>query len=182
MTYLLLRSSAPKYRSFKRRKCSYRRVFLHLIAKFISFPDVSSPQAQVVVHGGLPPILAMAAKNDPNDNKHAAMALGNIAANEGNHPQMVAQWTIQTLVELSQSPEADVREYAGFALANMASNTDYLDMIGSKGGIEPLVKLARSANVHIQASPLGMDGYLVQLVFATNNIVDESGGCSVDRT
>lgn len=134
---------------------------MHEIASLISFPGVSVAQVQVVVHGGLPPILAMAARNDPNDHRHAAMALGNIAANEGNHPQMMAKWAIQTLVELSRSPEADVREYAGFALANMASNADYLDMIGAKGGIDPLVELAGSANVHVQASPLGMGDYLV---------------------
>lgn len=132
--------------------------------RFLPF-HISAAQAQIVVHGGLPPILAMASKNDPNDHRHAAMALGNIAANEGNHPQMVGKWTIETLVELSRSPEDDVREYAGFALANMASNADYLDMIGAKGGIDPLVKLARSANVHIQVSPLGMDGHLVQLSY-----------------
>lgn len=80
------------------------------------------------------------------------MALGNIAANEGNHPQLVARGAIQTLVALSKSPEVDVREYAGFALANLASNADYLDAIGAKGGIGPLVKLAGSANVHTQAS------------------------------
>lgn len=93
----------------------------------------------------------MAASNDPDDQRHAAMALGNIAANEGNHPQLVARGAIQTLVALSKSIEVDVREYAGFALANLASNADYLDAIGAKGGIDPLVKLAGSANVHTQA-------------------------------
>lgn len=78
------------------------------------------------------------------------MALGNIAANEGNHPQLVAKFAIKVLVALSASPHADIREYAGFALANLASNADYLDAIGAKGGIEPLVSLAGSANVHTQ--------------------------------
>ena len=107
-------------------------------------------QLQVVVHGGLPPIMSMATSDNSDDHRHAAMALGNIAANEGNHPQLVAKGAIQTLVALSRSPELDVREYAGFALANLASNADYLDAIGAKGGIDPLVKLAGSANVHTQ--------------------------------
>lgn len=107
-------------------------------------------QLQVVVHGGLPPIMSMATSGDSDDHRHAAMALGNIAANEGNHPQLVAKGAIQALVALSSSPELDVREYAGFALANLASNADYLDAIGAKGGIDPLVKLAGSANVHTQ--------------------------------
>lgn len=107
-------------------------------------------QLQVVVHGGLPPIMSMAASHDPDDQRHAAMALGNIASNEGNHPQLVARGAIQTLVALSASQEADVCEFAGFALANLASNADYLDAIGAKGGIAPLVKLAGSANVQTQ--------------------------------
>lgn len=109
----------------------------------------------MVVHGGLPPILAMATSADPDDQRHAAMALGNIAANEGNHPQMVARGTIQALVALSQSPVPDIREYAGFTLANLASNADHLDSIGAKGGIDPLVKLAGSTNVHTQVSVSG---------------------------
>lgn len=96
--------------------------------------------------------MAMAVSDDSDDQRHAAMALGNIAANEGNHPQLVAKRAIQALVALSKSPEVDVREYAGFALANLASNADYLDAIGAKGGIDPLVKLAGSANVHTQVS------------------------------
>lgn len=107
-------------------------------------------QLQAVVHGGLPPLMAMATSNDPDDQRYAAMALGNIAANEGNHPKMVARGAIQALVVLSKSPEADIREYAGFTLANLASNADYLDAIGAKGGIDPLVNLAGSANVHTQ--------------------------------
>ena len=94
--------------------------------------------------------MSMATSGDSDDHRHAAMALGNIAANEGNHPQLVAKGAIQALVALSSSPELDVREYAGFALANLASNADYLDAIGAKGGIDPLVKLAGSANVHTQ--------------------------------
>lgn len=94
--------------------------------------------------------MTMATSGDPDDQRHAAMALGNIAANEGNHPQLVAKGAIQALVALSNSSEVDVREYAGFALANLASNADYLDAIGARGGIDPLVKLAGSANVHTQ--------------------------------
>lgn len=96
--------------------------------------------------------MAMATSADPDDQRHAAMALGNIAANEGNHPQMVARGAIQALVALSLSPVPDIREYAGFTLANLASNADYLDSIGAKGGIDPLVKLAGSSNVHTQVS------------------------------
>lgn len=96
--------------------------------------------------------MSMATSYDADDQRHAAMALGNIAANEGNHPQLVVRGAIQALVRLSSSPEVDVREYAGFALANLASNADYLDAIGAKGGIDPLVKLAGSANVHTQVS------------------------------
>ena len=108
----------------------------------------------MVVHGGLPPIMSMATSNDPDDHRYAAMALGNLAANEGNHPQMVARGAIEVLVamSLSLSSDVDVREYAGFALANLASNADYLDAIGAQGGIDPLVRLAGSTNVHTQAS------------------------------
>lgn len=94
--------------------------------------------------------MAMTRSDNADDQRHAAMALGNIAANEGNHPQLVVRGAIQALVALSKSPEVDVREYAGFALANLASNADYLDAIGAKGGIDPLVKLAGSANVQTQ--------------------------------
>lgn len=104
--------------------------------------------------------MSMATSGDSDDQRHAAMALGNIAANEGNHPQLVARGAIQALVALSKSSEVDVREYAGFALANLASNADYLDAIGAKGGIHPLVKLAGSANVQTQvrvvASEVGL--------------------------
>lgn len=117
----------------------------------LPFSILTTAQLQVVVHGGLPPIMSMATSDDPDDQRHAAMALGNIAANEGNHPQLVARGAIQALVALSGSSEVDVREYAGFALANLASNADYLDAIGAKGGIDPLIKLAGSANVQSQA-------------------------------
>lgn len=114
------------------------------------FHSVCGYQLQVVVHGGLPPIMAMATGSDLDDQRHAAMALGNIAANEGNHPQLVARGAIQALVALSNSEVPDISEYAAFALANLASNADYLDTIGAKGGIDPLVRLAASANVHTQ--------------------------------
>eukprot|EP00953_Heterococcus_sp_UTEX-ZZ885_P035587 18364-Heterococcus_DN1.PRE.6 len=118
-------------------------------------------QAAVAVHGGLIPILDMAANSDTStsnssssssiDNaRYAVMALGNLAANESNHAQLVSKGVMAVLKRLAASSEPDIREYAGFALANLASNADYTDVIGAQGGIPPLVTLANSSSVNAQ--------------------------------
>jgi Armadillo/beta-catenin-like repeat len=117
-------------------------------------------QAAVAVHGGLIPILDMAANSETTttnsntssiDNaRYAVMALGNLAANESNHAQLVSKGVMAVLKRLAASSEPDIREYAGFALANLASNADYTDVIGAQGGISPLVTLANSSSVNAQ--------------------------------
>jgi Armadillo/beta-catenin-like repeat len=117
-------------------------------------------QAAVAVHGGLIPILDMAANSDTTSNnsssssidnaRYAVMALGNLAANESNHAQLVSKGVMAVLMRLAASSEPDIREYAGFALANLASNADYTDVIGAQGGIPPLVTLANSSSVNAQ--------------------------------
>lgn len=61
---------------------------------------------------------------------------------------------VEYLMELTQSPDADVREYATFCLANLASNPDHLAALGKAGAMAPLIKLSSSTNVHSQCLAL----------------------------
>ena len=68
-------------------------------------------QVQVVVHGGLTPLLELATSTDVDSQRHALMALTNLIANESNHNLVVKQGGLGTLLALVQSPDPDVREY-----------------------------------------------------------------------
>ena len=63
-------------------------------------------QVQVVVHGGLPPLLDLATSADVDSQRHALMALTNVIANESNHGAVVKAGTLPTLMALVQSPDA----------------------------------------------------------------------------
>ena len=49
-------------------------------------------QVQVVVHGGLGPILKMLQEDDIDSQRHALMALANIVSNEDNHQAVIGGW------------------------------------------------------------------------------------------
>ena len=62
----------------------------------------ANTQVQIVVHGGLPPVLDLSLSNDLDSQRHALMVLANLAANESNHLAMMQQGALKTLITLSQ--------------------------------------------------------------------------------
>ena len=88
---------------------------------------------QVIVHGGLQPILGMARVLDDVDcQRFAVMALNNLAANEENHHTMITKGALDAVIQLASSPDEDVMQYAAFAIANFASNAEVHSRLGRK--------------------------------------------------
>ena len=56
-------------------------------------------QVQVIVHGGLAPIMAMANADDIDCQRQAIMAINNLAANEENHAVMFGKDVLKRVIE-----------------------------------------------------------------------------------
>jgi len=109
----------------------------------------ATTQEQIVVHGALPGLLAMAHDiSDVESQRQALLTLCNLASNEMNHSSMMSKGIMKVLTDAFESPDEDVREYAAFTVANIAGNPDYTAMVGRSGGIAPLIQLSKSASIN----------------------------------
>jgi hypothetical protein len=100
-------------------------------------------------------------RNDEADlvgRQYCAMALGNLAADPENHPNIAMVGGIEAIVLLlklgAKEQDLESGRFAAFALSNLVANSKYRNQVVSEGAIDPLVILACSDDFNVQKQAL----------------------------
>ncbi|CAK9147058.1 unnamed protein product [Ilex paraguariensis] len=99
----------------------------------------------------LSPVDAAPPSPVPQSQREAALLLGQFAATDSDcKVHIVQRGAVQPLIEMLQSPDAQLREMAAFALGRLAQDTHNQAGIAHSGGVIPLLKLLDSKNGSLQ--------------------------------
>ena len=101
-------------------------------------------EVNIVLAGGLPPLIALLSSGTPLAQEYAAAALFSLSFNADNKVVIAQARGVSPLIALLSSGTSTASEEAVGTLLNLAANPDIKDEIRSAGGLPPLVALLAS--------------------------------------
>lgn len=113
-------------------------------------------RTKIADDGALEPMISLI-KDDDADmivRQYCAMALGNLAAEPGNHDEIVKLDGISSLVALIKAGDVESGRYAAFALSNLAANANLREQVVQSGAVPAIVALACCEDFNVQRQAL----------------------------
>ena len=95
--------------------------------------------------GGVPPLIALVEGGTDGQKERAALALGNLARDDGNKVAIAQAGGLPPLIALVEGGTDDHKEMAARALGNLARDAGNRVAIAQAGGVPPLIAQAWGA-------------------------------------
>lgn len=121
----------------------------------LAFAEITEKDVRQVSRDVLEPILILLQSTDPEVQRAACGALGNLAVNTENKILVVEMGGLEPLIRQMMSPNIEVQCNAVGCITNLATQDDNKSKIAKSGALVPLTKLARSKDIRVQRNATG---------------------------
>lgn len=121
----------------------------------LAFAEITEKYISPVDSSVLEPILVLLQSPDPEIQRAAGAALGNIAVNNENKRLIVEMGGLGPLMKQMMSPNVEVQCNAVGCMTNLATYEDNKAKIARSGALLPLTKLAKSKDMRVQRNATG---------------------------
>lgn len=121
----------------------------------LAFAEITEKDVREVSRDTLEPIMFLLQANDPEVQRAAAAALGNLAVTVPNKLLIVQLGGLEPLIELMQSSNVEVQCNAVGCITNLATHNENKGKIARSGALIQLVKLAKSKDSRVQRNATG---------------------------
>lgn len=121
----------------------------------LAFAEITEKDVRQVSRDVLEPILILLQSTDPEVQRAACGALGNLAVNTENKILVVEMGGLEPLIRQMMSPNIEVQCNAVGCITNLATQDDNKSKIAKSGALVPLTKLAKSKDIRVQRNATG---------------------------
>ncbi|ODQ57577.1 hypothetical protein WICANDRAFT_80909 [Wickerhamomyces anomalus NRRL Y-366-8] len=121
----------------------------------LAFAEITEKDVRPVDREVLEPILILLQSSDPEVQRAACAALGNLAVNNDNKILIVDMGGLEPLIRQMLSSNIEVQCNAVGCITNLATQDDNKAKIARSGALVPLTKLAKSKDLRVQRNATG---------------------------
>lgn len=121
----------------------------------LAFAEITEKDVRAVNRDVLEPILILLQSSDPEVQRAACGALGNLAVNNDNKVLIVEMGGLEPLIRQMMSTNIEVQCNAVGCITNLATQDDNKSKIAKSGALIPLTKLAKSKDIRVQRNATG---------------------------
>lgn len=121
----------------------------------LAFAEITEKYIRNVGKEILEPILVLLQSPDPDVQRGAGAALGNLAVNNANKKLIVEMNFLEPLKKQMTSPNVEVQCNAVGCLTNLATLEENKNKIANSGALLPLTALAKSKDMRVQRNATG---------------------------
>lgn len=121
----------------------------------LAFAEITEKDVREVNRDVLEPILILLQSSDPEVQRAACGALGNLAVNNENKVLIVEMGGLEPLIRQMISTNIEVQCNAVGCITNLATQDDNKSKIAKSGALIPLTKLAKSKDIRVQRNATG---------------------------
>ncbi|ODQ77683.1 hypothetical protein BABINDRAFT_41210 [Babjeviella inositovora NRRL Y-12698] len=121
----------------------------------LAFAEITEKDVRPVQRDVLEPILILLQSTDPEVQRAACAALGNLAVNNENKILIVDMGGLEPLIRQMMSDNIEVQCNAVGCITNLATQDDNKAKIATSGALVPLTKLAKSKDLRVQRNATG---------------------------
>ncbi|ODQ63469.1 ARM repeat-containing protein [Nadsonia fulvescens var. elongata DSM 6958] len=121
----------------------------------LAFAEITEKDIRPVTRETLEPILILLKSPDPEIQRAASAALGNLAVNNENKVLIVDMGGFEPLIRQMMSPNVEVQCNAVGCITNLATHEANKSKIARSGALLPLTKLAKSKDMRVQRNATG---------------------------
>lgn len=121
----------------------------------LAFAEITEKDIRPVNRDCLEPVLLLLQNTDPDIQRAASAALGNLAVNNENKVLIVEMGGFEPLIRQMMSPNVEVQCNAVGCITNLATHEANKSKIARSGALLPLTKLAKSKDMRVQRNATG---------------------------
>ncbi|RSH86875.1 Vacuolar protein 8 [Apiotrichum porosum] len=121
----------------------------------LAFAEITEKEVREVGRDTLDPVLYLLTSHDPEVQRAASAALGNLAVNAENKLLIVSLGGLEPLIRQMLSPNVEVQCNAVGCVTNLATHDENKTPIAKSGALVPLTRLAKSKDMRVQRNATG---------------------------
>ncbi|WVN88419.1 vacuolar protein 8 [Cryptococcus depauperatus CBS 7841] len=121
----------------------------------LAFAEITEKEVREVGRDTLDPVLYLLSSHDPEVQRAASAALGNLAVNAENKLLVVSLGGLEPLIRQMLSPNVEVQCNAVGCITNLATHDENKTQIAKSGALVPLTRLAKSKDMRVQRNATG---------------------------
>ncbi|KAJ3215859.1 Vacuolar protein 8 [Clydaea vesicula] len=132
----------------------------------LTFAEITEKDVRQCGREVFHPLFCLLQINDPEVQRSAAAALGNLAVNAKNKSTIVELGGLELLIKLMNSNNVEVQCNVVGCLTNLASIEENKNKLANSGSLYQLIKLAKSKDLRVQRNA---SGALLNMTHTLNN-------------
>ncbi|ODV59746.1 protein anchor VAC8 [Ascoidea rubescens DSM 1968] len=121
----------------------------------LAFAEITEKDVKAVGKEVFDPILLLLQSSDPEVQRAACAALGNLAVNNDNKVLIVQMGGLDPLIRQMESQNTEVQCNAVGCITNLATQDDNKAKIAKSGALVPLTRLAKNKDLRVQRNATG---------------------------